>query len=156
VIAEGWQHSVALDGGTNFALGDRHNAALGGSVDSIQPYRGRRPRPILSARREGVGFLVNHLASPTRPKIIFSRFQPKKTHVKPRIHLTLYYSMLSKWHVSYPQPAILNIDRKYIDRNQPAQDSPPWALIRFRKKTLKEDDVLSRIYGEGTGTKPFY
>jgi hypothetical protein len=42
----------------------------------------------------------------------FPSFSAQKSHVKPLNHLTHCHSTTSAWHVSYAQPAILDIDRK--------------------------------------------
>src|SRR6266702_4630412 len=39
----------------------------------------------------------------------FSLFYAQKTHVKPPLQLTLYFTITSTWHVSYLQSAILDI-----------------------------------------------
>jgi len=51
--------------------------------------------------------------------IYFLPFSAQKSHVKPQNHLTPSPPATSAWHVSYTQPAILDIDQKQASPGYP-------------------------------------
>src|SRR5207244_9716469 len=75
--------------------------------------------PLTGAFRPGINASRPVAFSRSRPphsfQNFFSAFSAQKSHVKPQKHLTPSNKRKSGWHVSYPQPVILDIGSKKED-----------------------------------------
>jgi hypothetical protein len=70
---------------------------------------------------------------------LFFAFSAQKTHVKPHIPLTPYQTTTSIWRISFPQPAIMDIEIK-----KKKAPRPPSGAFFIQKKAFLP---VTRLFG---------
>jgi hypothetical protein len=70
---------------------------------------------------------------------LFFAFSAQKTHVKAHIPLTPYHTTTSIWRISYPQPAIMDIEIK-----KKKAPRPPSGVFFIQKEEFLP---VSRLFG---------